>query len=71
MIGEGMKVRFVPLWAENKVFTPAERRAAQITGTVASINWEHKVFWIEYGEHKALEAFKFSQIGTEVIVCGK
>lgn len=72
MIGEGMKVRFVPHWNDSKTVTPAERKAAMITGTVVLINWENKVFWIEYGldGRKQKEAFKFCQIGTEVIVCG-
>ena len=73
MIGEGMKVRFVPGFNDSKVFSIEERRAARITGTVIHINWEHEWFTVEFdcGGTKQREAFKFCDIGSVVKVCGR
>jgi plastocyanin len=72
MIGIGMKVRFVPSFADSVTFTPEERRAHTITGKVAWINWEHKTFGAEFqcGRGKMQETFKLSQLGEAVFVCG-
>ena len=72
MISEGMKVRFVPSFNNSVVFTPEERKAASITGTIIYINWEHECFWAEFdcGGTKQREAFRFVDIGTAVTVCG-
>lgn len=72
MIGEGMKVRFIPCVIKDSKFTPEERRAAHVTGKVVYINWEHKYFTAEYemGGEKHKESFKFWQIGKEVKVSG-
>lgn len=72
MIGEGMKVRFVPSFNDSVTYTPEERRAATITGTVVYINWVHKCLWVEFdcGGTKQREAFSFMDIGTAVTVCG-
>lgn len=73
MIGIGMKVRFVPSFAENATFTPEERMANTITGKVAWINWEHKTFGVEFpcGRDKMKETFKMSQLGEAVKAIGK
>ena len=72
MISEGMKVRFVPSFNNSVVFTPEERNAASITGTIIYINWGHECFWVEFdcGGTKQREAFRFVDIGTAVTVCG-
>lgn len=72
MIGEGMKVQFVPAFLESKVLTPEERRDFTHTGTVTYINWEHRMFWVEFeaGGTKQREAFQFYDIGKQVKVIG-
>lgn len=70
MIGVGMKVRFVPNFADSEKFTPAERRAAQITGVIVFVNWEHEHFCVEYGNPKQRETFLFRDIGKAVSVIG-
>lgn len=73
MIGEGMIVRFVPSFNDSDKYTPAERKAATITGKIDYINWEHRYFtagWMASGARNR-ESFKFSEIGKKVKVCGK
>lgn len=71
MIGEGMQVRFVPHFNRGAVDSPDELRAKTISGKIVYINWEHKVFWVEfYAGTKQREAFKFCQIGKDVTICG-
>ena len=72
MIGEGMKVLFIPGFNCSKMISPAERKAASITGIITYINWEHKCFWVEFdcGGTKQRETFKFVDVGTAVTVCG-
>lgn len=73
MIGEGMKVRFIPSFAQSRVDDEAEKRRKTVTGTITYINWEHKIFWCEFecGNTKLTEAFKLCDIGTEVQLCGR
>ena len=72
MIGEGMKVRFVPLFNRAEHDSQAETRAKSITGKIVYINWEHKFFMVEYGcgDSKQRESFKFFEIGERVSVIG-
>ena len=72
MIGEGMKVAFVPACNDSTVLSPAERRAATITGKVAYINHEHRYFTVEYGcgSKKQYESFNFHDVGKAVTVYG-
>ena len=72
MIGEGMKVRFVPGFADSKTLTPEERRMYSVTGVVDSINWEHRHFCVEFGHEgtRQRETFLFGDIGTAVTIIG-
>ena len=71
MIGQGMKVRFIPATLPSGIFTPAEKKKATIVGTVVYINWEHRYFTAEYdcGETKQYESFKFCDIDENVHIC--
>jgi hypothetical protein len=72
MLGEGMKVRFVPNFADSEKFTPGERRAAQITGEIVFINYEHGNFCVEFDTNgsKQRETFLFRDVGQAVSVIG-
>ncbi len=72
MIGEGVKVRFVPTCLHNMHDDHAEVRRKTITGTIFLVNWEHRVFWVEYesGGTRQVEAFQFWDIGKTVKLCG-
>ena len=72
MIGIGMKTRFVPYCNIRDHDTDLDWRAKSITGTIVSINWEHKHFNVEYqcGSSKQQECFKFFEIGERVSVIG-
>lgn len=72
MIGEGTKVWFIPNCVKDSKFTPAERKAATVTGEIVYINWEHHYFTAEYelGGTKHLESFKFCQTGKDVNISG-
>lgn len=72
MIGIDMKVRFVPSFRDSTVMTPEERKEATVTGTVVYINYEHKMFMVEFEDNGAVfkESFKFSDCGKTVTVCG-
>lgn len=70
MIGEGTKVRFIPCY-ETTQLSPEEKASKYVTGTIVYINWEHKLFMVEYGNPKQKESFKFWQIGNEVKLCGR
>jgi hypothetical protein len=72
MLGEGMKVRFVPSFKDNMKYTPQERRENSITGVISYINWENKNFCVEFncGGTTQKETFKFVDIGQAVSVIG-
>lgn len=72
MIGEGMKVRFVPSFARGMNDSPEELAAKTITGTICYINWEHQNFTVEFdcGGTKQKESFRFWEIGKAVKVIG-
>lgn len=73
MIGEGVRVQFVPSSLESDKLSAADRKRLAITATVVYINWEHTYFtcaWSADGV-KRRESFKFSEIGKKVKVCGK
>lgn len=72
MIGEGMKVRFVPAASVGDHMGWQRKREA-VVGTIVHINWQHKHFTAEYdcGGSKQKENFKFCDIGEAVIICGQ
>ena len=72
MIGEGMKVRFVPMFNRGEKDTEAEIKANSITGKIVYINWENKFFMVEFkcGDSIQRESFKFFEIGERVSVIG-
>ena len=70
MIGEGRKVRFTPCY-ETRSYDSGELTDKSVTGKIIYINWEHKMFTVEYGNPKMKESFKFWQIGSEVQLCGR
>jgi hypothetical protein len=73
MMGEGIKVRFVPSSLESEKLTAEDRRRLAVTATVVYVNWEHKYFTCAWtaNDAKRRESFKFSEIGKKVKVCGK
>ena len=73
MMGIGMEASFVPSHDESERYTPAERRAATITGKIGYINWEHKYFTVEWTSlgQRFRESFKFADIGKRVTVGGR
>jgi hypothetical protein len=72
MVDIGAKVIFVPGYLDSKVFTPEERKAASVKGTVVGIHSKHKYFTVAWdcGGTRQLEAFKLCDIGKAVKVCG-
>jgi hypothetical protein len=72
MIGEGMKVRFIPMFAQSKIDDEAEKRRKTVTGTITYINWEHRMFWVEFdcGGSKQKESFHLWDIGNGVKLLG-
>ena len=72
MIGEGMKVRFVPMFNRGALDSEEEIRSKSITGTIVYISWEHKYFTVEFkcGDSIQRESFKFFEIGERVSVIG-
>lgn len=70
MLGEGMKVRFVPFYNLSQHLTNDDNWRNAITGTIIYINWEHHFFTVEYSQNQR-ENFKFHQIGNEVRICGR
>ena len=73
MIGEGMKVRFVPYDLESEKLTDEDRLEATRIAKVVYINWEHRYFTTEWSANgaKRRESFKFSEIGKKVFICGQ
>ena len=65
MIGEGMKVRFVPV----AQICDGDKHKGSTTGTVVYIKWKHKYFTVEYEceKVKQRESFKFDQVGKDVL----
>lgn len=72
MIGEGMKVQFIPATLPSGILTPAEKKKAMVVGTVDYINYQHKYFSVAYkcGKTKQHESFKFCDIGKTVTIIG-
>ena len=69
MIKVGQKVKFDP-FAHITGYGVEAMRGNMLTGTVVMVNETHKLFFVEYGDPKAITAFKFCDIGTAVKVCG-
>lgn len=72
MIVPGTKVQFDP-FKEITGFASEDNRGKMVTGTVVLINYENKWFSVEYecGGAKQRISFKFSQVGKDVLICGK
>lgn len=72
MIGEGMKVRFCPMFDRGALDSQADLAAKSVTGKIIYINWEHKYFLVEFNcsRSKQRESFKFFEIGERVSVIG-
>jgi hypothetical protein len=72
MLGEGMRVRFVPGFNDSKTYTPEEWRMFSVTGKVVFINWEHENFCVEFEMNgtKQRETFLFRDVGQAVLVIG-
>lgn len=65
MIKVGQKVVIDPF--KDAVGFASELSRGRIwEGTVVYVNAEHKWFSVEYGRHKLLTSYKFSQIGEDV-----
>ena len=72
MIGIDMLAWFVPSFMESDKYTPEERRALKVRGTIIYVNYAHKYFTVEYkwkGE-TFKESFSFSDCGKTVHVRG-
>ena len=72
MIGIDMKAWFVPSFRDSEKFTPAERKAATIMGSIVYVNYAHKVFTVEFEDNGVAfrESFNFSDCGKTVRVRG-
>lgn len=70
MVIIGQKVRFDPL-RDVSGFGAADVRGKFVTGTVVYVNYGHRWFSVEYGEHKQRISFNFPDIGNVVTICGK
>lgn len=68
MVVVGQKVRFDP-FEDIQGFGVQEHRH-EVTGKVVMVHYAHKWFSVEYGQHKQLTSFHFSDIGKQVKVCG-
>lgn len=68
----GMKARFCPDFLKSCNDSKAERAAKAVTGIVSYVNWDHRVFTVEYksGSTIQTEAFKFYDIGKSVTLYG-
>ena len=71
-IREGMKARFCPSCMCGGNDAPSDRAAKSITGIIRYVNWEHRVFTVEYtsGDTIHTEAFHFFDIGKTVTIYG-
>ena len=67
MVIIGDTVKFKPFNGMKGVLFDANE---DVTGTVVMINYAHKYFLVEFGEHKLRTAFNFSDIGKDVTICG-
>lgn len=68
----GQEVSFIPAWVSDGNYSPEERQEVTVTGKIASINWEHRHFLVEYscGSVTERESFHFRDVGQAVKVCG-
>ena len=66
----GMKVRFDP-FAQVNFNGSNDLRGHYVTGTVVSVNRQHRWFLVEYGNPKQRTSFTFADVGSVVKVCGK
>lgn len=68
MIEVGQQVRFDAFKEYSGFCSTLHDREAH--GVVVYINHPHKWFTVEFGNPKQRTAFKFSQIGKDVTLCG-
>ena len=73
MIGQGVKVQFVPACLQCMHDTPLDIRDKTVTCTIILVNWENRVFFAEYesGGTRQVEAFQFFGIGKSVKILGR
>ena len=69
MIVVGDKVRFDPFVTATG-FGAATERGNLVIGNVVAVNYAHKWFSVEYGDHKLRTSFNFCDIGEAVKICG-
>lgn len=72
MICVDMMARFVPSFTPCANFTPEEKKAASVRGTIVYVNYAHKYFTVEWEQDgvKYLESFNFVDCGKKVHVRG-
>jgi hypothetical protein len=72
MIGEGLRVRFVPVSAINNDQYHFKGKKDAVDGKIVYINWQHKYFTAEYDccGSKQKESFQFCDIGKAVTIIG-
>jgi hypothetical protein len=71
MIFEGAKVQFIP--AHHKWSKEGQPDAKAVTGKISKVNWQNRVFFVEYksGDTIQTEAFQFYDIGKSVKILGR
>lgn len=71
MIFEGAKVQFTP--SHHKWSKEGQPDAPVVTGRITNVNWQNRVFFVEYrtGESIQTEAFQFWDIGKSVKILGR
>lgn len=67
MVCIGDQVKFNPFKGMKGVLFEGN---GEVTGTVVMINYKHKYFLVEFGEHQLKTAYNFSDIGKDVTICG-
>ena len=68
MVVIGDQVKFNPFKGLKDVLL--EGNSVEVTGTVVMINYKHRYFLVEFGEHQLKTAFNFADIGKDVTICG-
>ena len=69
MVVVGQKVRFDPF--EYFTYLGVKDDRCEVTGEIAEVNYAHKWFSVEYGQHKQRTSFHFCDIGKLVSICGR
>lgn len=73
MIFEGAKVQFIPSINKWTKEGQPETQAKTVTGRIVKVNWQNRVFFVEYksGDTIQTEAFQFFDIGKSVKILGR